>query len=192
MLSLPLLLMALLALGSYWMVRTEPAPSAPKVVKAPSELPNYTMERFIVHTFNAEGQLRTEVMGESARHYPKTQWLEIDAVQIRSFDKQGRLTTTTAQRGLSNQDGSEIQLFGNARVVRAADPHAQPKPLRALEYRSEFLHVFVAEERVTSHKPVELLRGNDRISADSLDFDNVEQVLQMHGRVRATLYPDRS
>jgi lipopolysaccharide export system protein LptC len=44
-------------------------------------------------------------------------------------------------------------------------------------------------EQVKSHKPVELLRGNDRFTADSLDFDNVDQVLQLHGRVRGTLVP---
>jgi lipopolysaccharide export system protein LptC len=191
MLSLPLLLMALLALASYWLVRTEPVPSAPSKPKPPSTQPDYTMQRFIVHTFDAQGRLRTEITGDTARHYPITQQLEIDAIKIRSFDPQGRLTTATARRGLSNQDGSEIQLFGDARVVRAGDPTARPKALPDLEYRSEFLHAFVTEERVVSHKPVELLRGNDRISANQLAFDNVEQVLQMRGRVRATLYPDR-
>lgn len=191
MLSLPLLLMALLALGSYWMVRTEPAPSVVIPEKAPSTLPDYTMQRFIVQTFNAQGEFRNEVTGDMARHYPHTQLIEIDAVQIRSFDSQGRLTTATARRGLSTPDGSEVQLFGNARVVRAADPDARPKPVPAMEYRGEFLHAFITEERVTSHKPVELLRGNDRITADRLDFDNIEQTLILRGRVRATLYPDR-
>ncbi len=191
MLSLPLLLMALLALGSYWMVRTEPPPPIAAPEKAPSTLPDYTMQRFIVQSFNAQGQFRSEVIGDMARHYPHTDLIEIDAVQIRSFDTQGRLTTATARRGLSTPDGSEIQLFGDARVVRAADPNALPQPTPAMEYRSEFLHAFITEERVTSHKPVELLRGNDRITADSLDFDNVEQVLILRGRVRATLYPDR-
>jgi lipopolysaccharide export system protein LptC len=191
MLSLPLLLMALLALGSYWMVRTEPPLPIAAPEKAPSTLPDYTMERFIVQSFNAQGQFRTEVIGEMARHYPHTELIEIDAVQIRSFDSQGRLTTATAQSGLSTPDGSEIQLFGDARVVRAADPNALPKPIPAIEYRGEFLHAFITEERVISHKPVELLRGNDRITADSLDFDNIEQVLLLRGRVHATLYPDR-
>jgi lipopolysaccharide export system protein LptC len=44
-------------------------------------------------------------------------------------------------------------------------------------------------ERIKTHKPVDLQRGNDRFSADSLDFDNVEQVLQLTGRVHGTLVP---
>jgi lipopolysaccharide export system protein LptC len=58
-----------------------------------------------------------------------------------------------------------------------------------MEYRSEFLHAFMTTEKVKSHKPVELVRGNDRFTAESLDFDNVEQVLEMRGRVRGTLVP---
>jgi lipopolysaccharide export system protein LptC len=44
-------------------------------------------------------------------------------------------------------------------------------------------------ERIKSHKPVELIRGNDSFTADSLDFDNVERVLQLKGRVKGTLLP---
>jgi lipopolysaccharide export system protein LptC len=44
-------------------------------------------------------------------------------------------------------------------------------------------------EQVRSHKPVELLRGKDRFSAERMDYDNVEQTLQLSGRVRGTLIP---
>jgi lipopolysaccharide export system protein LptC len=42
---------------------------------------------------------------------------------------------------------------------------------------------------VTSHKPVELTRGDTRFTADSLEFDNVNQVLELRGRVQGTLVP---
>ena len=94
-----------------------------------------------------------------------------------------------ALRGLTNEDSSEVQLIGRAVVVREASTSklgiAEPR----MEYRGEFLHAFMNTERVRSHKPVEFLRGQDRFSADSLDFDNVEQILQLNGRVRATLTP---
>jgi lipopolysaccharide export system protein LptC len=34
-----------------------------------------------------------------------------------------------------------------------------------------------------------LVRGNDRFTADRMEFDNVEQVLLLSGRVRGTLMP---
>jgi lipopolysaccharide export system protein LptC len=91
---------------------------------------------------------------------------------------------------LTNEDGSEVQLIGNALVVREADAAAGAKAIPRMEYRGEFLHAFLTTEKVKSHKPVELLRGQDRFTADSLDFDNVDQILQLQGRVRGTLVPD--
>ena len=44
-------------------------------------------------------------------------------------------------------------------------------------------------EQVRSHKPVVLLRGSDRFSADSLDYDNVDRVVELKGRVQGSLAP---
>lgn len=190
LLYLPMAVLAVLALGTYWLVRTTPPPTQPEPQRVESHEPDYFMRGFSVRTFDAKGQIRSEVQGDHARHYPDTQWIEIDAIHIRSFDAQGRLTTATALRGLTNEDNSEVQLIGNAVVVREADAR-NPTTTPKMEYRGEFLHAFMDTEKVKSHKPVELLRGEDRFTADSLDFDNVDQVLQLQGRVRGTLVPTR-
>jgi len=188
LLYLPLLLMGCLALVTYWLVRTTPTVSATAPPQPVSHEPDYFLEGFSVTTYDPQGKVRTEVLGSKARHYPDTQWMEIDGIRIRSFDSQGRLTTASAVRGLTNGDMSEVQLLGNALVVRDAQPESagQPGPPRA-QYRGEFLHAFMRTERIKSHKPVELLRGNDVFTADSLDYDGVDQVLVMQGRVRGTL-----
>lgn len=188
LLYLPLACMAVLALGSYWVVRSTPQLAAPSAPRAARHDPDYFMEGFAIKTFDASGRMRSEVMGDKVRHYPDTQWLEIDAIRIRSFDSNGKLTTASADRGLTNEDGSEVQLIGHAVVIREADQTGE-KPGSSLEYRSEFLHAFMNTERLKSHKPVELLRGNDRFTADSMDFDNAEQVLKLDGRVHGILVP---
>jgi lipopolysaccharide export system protein LptC len=108
---------------------------------------------------------------------------------VRSVDDKGHLTTASALRGLTNEDGSEVQLMGNALVVREAPVAAGGKPQPRMEYRGEFLHAFMNTEVVKSHMPVALQRGQDHFTADSLNFDNVEQTLQLQGRVRGTLVP---
>lgn len=189
LLYLPLACMALLALGTYWMVRTSPPPQVPAAARVQGHEPDYFMHGFAVSTYDANGRLRSEVRGERVRHYPDTKWLEIDAIRIRSFDESGRLTTASAQRGITNEDGSEVQLIGSAQVVRESSAEPGQPPLPRAEYRSEFLHAFMDSERVKSHKPVELVRGKDRFTADAMDFDNAEQVLELRGRVRGTLVP---
>lgn len=189
LLYLPLTVMGVLALGTYWLLHTTPATSSPVAPSAVRHEPDYYMLGFSLRTFDATGRMRTEVTGAEARHYPDTRWLEIDGIRLRSFDEQGRLTTASARKGLSNENTTEVQLLGNAVIVREATdgPNVQPSP--RMEYRSEFLHAFTKSEKIRSHKPVELIRGRDRFSADAMEFDNVEQVLQMNGRVRGTLVP---
>jgi lipopolysaccharide export system protein LptC len=189
LLYLPLIFMGTLALLTYWLVRTAPPVEGPAAQRAQSHEPDYFMEGFSVKTYDATGRIRSEVIGNKARHYPDTQWLEIDAIRVRSVDDKGHLTTASALRGLTNQDGSEVQLMGNALVVREAPVAAGGKPQPRMEYRGEFLHGFMNTEVVKSHMPVALQRGQDHFTADSLNFDNVEQTLQLQGRVRGTLVP---
>lgn len=189
LLYLPMVFMGLLALGSYWLVRSTPTSDGPAPARPVSHQPDYFMQNFSARTFDATGRIRTEVKGEKARHYPDTPWMEIDGIQIRSFDAQGHLTMASANRGLTKEDSSEVQLLGNAVVVREAITGKQANAAPRMEYRGEFLHAFMNTEKIISHLPVELLHGNDRFTADTLDFDNAGQVLQLRGRVRGTLVP---
>lgn len=189
---LPIILMGVLALGTYWLVRSTPVFEAPQADKPQKHEPDYQMQKFSVKTFDVAGRLRSEVFGVEARHYPDTDTLEIDQARIRSFNQKGHLTTATANRALTNSDGSEVQLIGNAVVVREAAVDTSGEPLPRMSFRGEFLHAFLDTERVKSHKPVELTRGNDQFTADSMEFDNFEQVMQLRGRVRGTLVPARN
>lgn len=189
-LYLPVMLMGLLALGTWWLVRNAPMPQLPTIERPRGHQPDYFMKTFSVKSFDAAGRLQSEVQGEVARHYPDSDTLEIDKVNMRSVSPEGRLTVATANRALSNGDGTEVQLFGNAIVTREpvsakAGTPAQPR----LEFRGEFLHAFTNTERVRSDQPVTLTRGDDRFTADGMDYDNLDQVLQLRGRVRGVLLP---
>lgn len=184
---LPVLLMALLALGTYWLVRNAPTLAAPAQEREVTGEPDYFMRNFSVKTFDASGKLRSEVQGEQAWHYPDTDRLEIARARIRSFNDQGLVTISTARRALSNGDGSEVQLFGEAVVLRDAQRDADGRRLPRLELRSEFLHFYTRTERVRSHMPVEMLRDGDRFTADSLAYDNLDRQVQLEGRVRGVV-----
>lgn len=190
-LYLPVILMGFLALGTWWLVRNAPQPVAVQAASAPRHEADYFMSDFSVKNFDASGRLQSEVQGGLARHFPDTDTLEIDSVRMRSVAPNGRLTRASAKRALSNADGSEVQLFGNAVVTREAlvTPAGTVQP--PLEFRGEFLHAWPQIERVTSHQPVKITRGRDQFTADTMDYDNLEQVLQLRGRVRGTLMPAR-
>ncbi len=186
---LPIILTAAVALGTYWLVRNAPKLMEPVAKVAPTHEPDYFMRDFVIKNFLPNGDLRSELHGAEGRHYPDTDTMEVDQVRLRSVSPEGLVTRATANRGLSNSDGSEIQLFGNAIVIR--DPAVAPNgtPLPRLEFRGDFLHAYVDTERVTSNKPVTLIRGTDQFTGDTLDYDNLSGVANLNGRVRGVLIP---
>lgn len=189
---LPLLLMAALALGSYWLVRNAPVVATSAADKPLNHEADYFLKKFSVKSFTPQGNLKTELFGGQARHFADTDTIEIDNVRVHNFNQTGRLTTVTrANRAISNGDNSEIQLFGNASSVReaAADTSGVMQP--RMEFKGEFLHTFVNEERLKSHLPIVIRRGSSEFSADSMDYDNLERVINLQGRVKAVLRPSK-
>ncbi|WP_041676620.1 LPS export ABC transporter periplasmic protein LptC [Ramlibacter tataouinensis] len=188
-LYLPAVIMGMMALGTYWLARNTPTFQAPAAQRPLTHEPDYFMRRFSLRTFDAGGRLKSEIFGTEGRHYPDTDTLEIDQPRIRFFNEQGELTTATARRGISNGDGTEVQLVGDAVVTREAGTGPGGSPQPRMQVRGEFLHAFLDTERVTSPKPVVLVRGSDQFTADSLDYDNLDRVMELRGRVRGTLQP---
>jgi lipopolysaccharide export system protein LptC len=186
---LPVILMGVMALGTYWLARNTPILGPGQPQSAPTHEPDYYMRGFSVKTFDAAGRVKSEIYGTEARHYPDTDTLEIDQPRIRSFNDRGEITVATAKRALSNGDGSEVQLMGDAVVTREAITDADGRTRPRLQFRGEFLHAFMDTERVQSHLPVELSRGQDKFTGDSMDFDNITQVLDLRGRVKGVIMP---
>lgn len=190
---LPLLLMGLMAMTTYWLVRNTPVMMEDELEAVPRHVPDYFMRDFSVKVFGDDGRLKSEMVGVEGRHYPDTDTLEIDQPRIRVLGAQGRVTTAVAARGLINADGSEAQLFDKAVVVREASTDEQGIVTPRTEMHSDFLHLFANTERVRSHLPVLLVRGaGDRFtSQDGIDYDNLDRVMQLTGRVRGTLLPPK-
>jgi lipopolysaccharide export system protein LptC len=180
---LPLLLMTLLALFTWWLVKNTPA--APGITEdaAPRREPDYTMTQFALQRFDAAGRLKVRIEGAQMRHFPDTDRIEIEGVQIRAVSPEGRVTLATAQRALSNGDGSEVQLLGQAHVS-SSDATGRP-----FEMRSEFLHVYLVSEKLRSHRPVQVTLGGAEVLAAGLDYDHGARRLELAGPLRATLAP---
>ena len=172
---LPVLLMALLALSTGWLVSHTPQPPAPTPASALRADPDYAMTGFAITRFGPDGREVLRIAGQVLRHYPATDQLEIEGVQIHAVTPDGRTTDASARRALANGDGSEVQLLGGARVI------SQVKGGDPLELQGEFLHAFLRFERLRSHLPVTLAGG--------LDYDHLAGQLQLLGPVRSTVQP---
>ena len=180
---LPILLMAALALATWWLVKHSPRPPAEAAPRAVSADPDYTMSGFALERFAPDGRLLLRIQGAQLRHYPATDRIEIDGAQVQAWSPQGRLTRASAARAIGTGDGSELQLLGGAEVV---GEDAGGRPLRM---SSEFLHLFLIDERVETDRPVRVRVGGDELRADGLVYRHATQRLDLKGPLQVTLTP---
>jgi lipopolysaccharide export system protein LptC len=165
---LPVLVMALIALGSWWLLRNAPSHEGPATAKPVRHEPDYFMRDFSVQEYSAAGELRNELQGREMLHYPDTDSFKIDTPTFVAFDEQGRRMDASAKRGTSNQDGSLIELFDNAQVRRVSPGNSEPP----LHFSGDHLRVFADDKRVESDRPVVLHRGASTFKGNSLRYDH--------------------
>lgn len=179
---LPLFLFAILALGSWWLVRSVPELMPPGIDPQLRQDPDFRLGQFTVKSFDASGRLTREISGQSATHFPATQSLHIEGVRILVENELGTRMTAQAKKGISREPEQQVTLSGEVMAVRQAD---QQSP--RVEMRGEALTAWLEEERLVSDQPVRITRGTDVFSAQTMNFDTRSGQYELQGRVRAVL-----
>ena len=121
-LYLPAVLMALFALGSWWLVRSLPSFLHETPNQAVRHEPDYYLEQFSVKSFDKQGLLIREISGHRAKHYPDTDTLEISNVTLRGQNSQQAATKRkqdvfTANSMQLNSKNGVYELTGKVRGV---------------------------------------------------------------------------
>jgi len=180
---LPLLLMALLAAATWWLVKNTPGAETPGVKPPPRHVPDYRMKNFEIQRVGPDGKLRLHVEGAELRHYPDTDTLEIDQARMRAFAPDGSLTVAEAHRALSNADGSEMQFLGGVHMRRLPpEGKGAANAVPLLEVEGEFLHALAFSQTLRSHLPVTILHGDSRVQAQSFEYRHIGGQLEFAGR----------
>lgn len=182
---LPVLTMGLLALGSYWILRSTPEPQAPAAQRPASHEPDYFMRSFSVRSHDAAGTLLSELSGSEVRHYPDNDAIEIDQARLLSINSSG-YTRAEARRLNTDTRQSQYLLEGAVTVERHGGA-GKAGPETSMHFAGEQLRVQGDGQRIDSELPVELTRNGNRATAQTLRYDNRTRVAELQGRVRAQL-----
>lgn len=185
--AFPVLLMGLLAAATWWLVKNTPVPGEQRAKGVPRHEADVVMRGFSVASHARDGALFSRLDGTEARHFPDTDTYELDGPRVRHVDAQGRVMLASARAGLANADGSQVQLIGDARVLR--EPLTGRVAAGRLEFRGEFLELFMRTEQVRSHRPVQMRSDRGELQAGNFDYDHVERVAQFGGRVTGFYSP---
>jgi lipopolysaccharide export system protein LptC len=183
---LPLILFGLLALGSWWLVRSMPELLPPGTDKLLRVEPDYRLEKFTVKSFDISGRMTREISGQSATHFPAKQELHIQNIRLFAENELGARLQAQARLGVLKEPEQRVELSGDVLAVRAADKKGPRVTLKG-----EAVTALMDEERLVSSVPVEIVRGGDVFTSENMDFDIRHGHYELQGRVKSVLSPDR-
>ena len=184
-LYLPGLVMAIFALGSWWLVRSLPTLLNDAPTKAVRQEPDYYLNQFSVQSFNSSGRLIKEISGKRAQHFPDSDTLEISDVVLQGVNPNGKRFNARADRALAKGDGSEMTLMGDVLLTQHAS--SKHNGLSPIELRSQKLNTMTKEERLFSNVPVEIRRGQDVFTANSMRLNSQTGEYELTGKVRGVI-----
>lgn len=171
---LPLIVLTLAAAFTWWLAKRTPAPTTATERVARHE-PDYTLARFTIDRFDAEGRHAATLSGEALRHYPDTDTIEIDRLGLDARLPDERPLTAQASLGLIAPGRDEVQLQGAAEV-RGQTPDGTPLVLRGEQFTA-----WTDSHRVHTDAPVRVDWGASRLDAGGLDWNAAEQTLHLAG-----------
>ena len=183
---LPLLLMAVLATGTWWLVKNTPLLDGPTELAPPRHVPDYRMANFEIQRIGADGRLRVQVSGAELRHYPDTDTVEIDQARVRTIAPDGSLAIAEASRAISNGDGSDMQLTGNVHLRRLPPGAGENMPAQ-LEVRGEFLQALANSEILRSHLPVTIRQGSSTLNAQNFEYRHLTGQVTVTGKAQGQI-----
>ena len=184
---LPMLLMAFLTLGTYWMVQmNDPNLDTEKQKR---HVPDYIMDGIVVTTLGPEGNTKFRVVGQKLTHYEDDASSEIDWPIARRFHETKPAITVKSDKGFLDGDMTVLDLVGNASLTRPAQAATatQAGSARLFMSSSKFT-VLMNDDIVKTNRPVNLEQGQSIMtSQEGAVFDNVHQKLTMIGQVKGRI-----
>jgi len=182
---LPLLLMAVVAGSTFWLVQINSPQEGASAKAGKKHEPDYYMERFSATELAPDGSTKMRFTGDRMVHFDDDQTYEVTRPAMRAYQPDRPPVTAHADLGRMNAEGSVIDLYGNGFIMRqqGADPHKDPLMTAA----SDYFKVLINDDIVKTDKAVKLTRGPSVMTASGLIFNNVTREVQLLGNVRGTI-----
>ncbi len=182
---LPLLLIALLAGASYWLLQLHLPPSRSSAPQVKMHRPDYFAEHFSITLLDQTGATQYRINAAKMVHYEDNDNTDVVLPAVRAFVAGQPDVTSFAKRGKINGNGSILDLYGDAHVRRAQgdqDP--------ALEADSQHFRFLINDDIVQTDQSVKLKRGASIVTASGMSYNNLTRVVKLVGQVRGVIAAD--
>lgn len=179
-----LLIAALLALGSYWLVLVMNRADLDIRAAQKGNAPDYFVDNFSVVRMGPDGRPAYIVSGVRLTHYPLDDSSDIDTPFVRKLTPGQPPMDVHALRARIDQDKSRVRLNGRVLVTRAAAPGVQN-----MDLKTEALTLFPDTDKMETDQAVEMLLGSTHMSGVGMEADNAARQVHIAHQLRLTRPP---
>jgi lipopolysaccharide export system protein LptC len=179
---LPLLILAGLAFGSYYLLQIGLPSSQEEAAKPLTHTADAFATDLTVSMLDVTGITHYRLNAATMVHYEDDASANVTLPALRGFTPGQPDVTAFARRGTMNGDQSIIDLNDQARILRAPGP-TDP----AMEADSEHFRVLTNDDIIESEKPVKLQRGLSVMFGDSMTYHNATRQMFLYGRVHGQI-----
>jgi lipopolysaccharide export system protein LptC len=177
---LPLVLLAILALLTFWIDYAVQAPE-PKIDGSSRHDPDYILNNFVTTRTDENGDLRYRLTAEEMRHYPDDDTTELEKPQFERYETDKPFTTIEGLKGLVSSNGEKIEFIDDVKVVRQAF-----NGKGEMVVLTDRLELSPNEEMATTDRPVVITQEPKTvIHATGMIYDKKNRTVQLLNRVKA-------
>jgi lipopolysaccharide export system protein LptC len=184
---MPILIMSLLSLGTYWLVKATTPQT--QETRAKQHIPDYIVDGVTMTSLRADGSTKSRILSRKLVHFEDDLSSHLEYPIARQFNPGKPAVTVRSDTGILNGDMSLLNLIGNATLIRPNQPATDSmQALPRLYMASSHFTVFLNDDVVKTTRPVTLEQGlSIMTSQEGAIYDNVRQKLTMIGTVRGRL-----
>ena len=167
---LPLTILLLLALLTFWLDRTVELSSSRPASPITHE-PDYVVDKFVIQRLSETGDPHYVLSSARMVHYPDDDSSHLEFPKLVQAQPGKPETHVSAKRGLVSSDGKEVRLYENVELFRAAEKTSQGAG-EEMRVRTEYLRVLPDSDRADTHERVRIEQGKTVLSGTGMLFDN--------------------
>lgn len=175
---LPLVLLVLLAVLTFWLNQSVKAPS-PAQDEGLGRVPDYMMENFSATRMDLDGVTRHVLSAKKMLHYPDDDTTDLEQPRFINTQPGKPALQVDADQAKMSSNGEDIYLTGNVKVLRMAG-----KGRGETTMNTSFLHIVPDDDIAKTDKPVVITEANAVIKAVGMEISNRTQVTRLLSQVR--------
>ncbi|MDK2123178.1 LPS export ABC transporter periplasmic protein LptC [Parachitinimonas caeni] len=141
--------------------------------------PDTVIENFTALSLGEDGKPIYELSARKMLHYPDDDSAELAEARMRRTITGSPVLNISADRARILDRGHEVWFDGNVVMVR--EPHAGDLPLTV---RTSRLWANAADGLAKSDQAVTAESGHNRLSAVGFDYNNAQQIMNLHSQVK--------